>query len=87
LYQEEIVIPKTCQGYPWHVFLFPERTLMIMPTAKYMNVQQTANYLGCSVRTVERMMKRKMFPYRKVGRRIFIDPNEVEKGMEKHKRT
>jgi excisionase family DNA binding protein len=58
-----------------------------MAAKKYLNLQETAEYLGCSLTTIYRMMKRKMFPWRKVGRRIFIDPVEVEKALDKHKRA
>jgi excisionase family DNA binding protein len=41
-------------------------------------MQQCADYLGCSLSTVQKMIKKKLIPNKTIGRRVFIDQTELD---------
>jgi excisionase family DNA binding protein len=51
-------------------------------TPNYLNIAGAAQYLGCSKSTMERMLRHKLIPYRKVGRRVYINPDEMMRALE-----
>lgn len=44
--------------------------------------RDAAKVLGCTLRTVDNMMKRKQIPFYKVGHRIFFKQQEILKAMD-----
>jgi excisionase family DNA binding protein len=54
---------------------------MITFKSRYINMQQCADYLGCSLSTVQKMIKRKLIPNKKVGRRVFIDQSLLDESL------
>jgi Helix-turn-helix domain len=60
-------------------------TYSIMTTmqSRYFNMRESGDYMGCSLSTVQKLRKKKLLPYSKVGRRVFIDVDDIRSTLEK----
>jgi excisionase family DNA binding protein len=50
-------------------------------TPRYLSIEAAASYLSTTTDGVRGMLRDKRFPVSKIGARVFIDRNEIDKGM------
>jgi excisionase family DNA binding protein len=50
-------------------------------TARYLNLEQAAVYLSTTADGVRGMLRAKHFPARQIGKRVFIDRNDIDQAM------
>ena len=51
-------------------------------TPRYLNLEQAAVYLSTTPDGVRGMLRAKRFPARKIGSRVMIDRNDIDKAMD-----
>jgi excisionase family DNA binding protein len=49
---------------------------------RYLNLEQAAIYLSTTPDGVRGMLRAKRFPARQMGKRVFIDRNDIDRAME-----
>jgi excisionase family DNA binding protein len=47
--------------------------------------REIASHLKCNIRTVTKLMKRRILPFVKIGRIVRLDLDECDRAMEKYK--
>ena len=50
-------------------------------TPRYLNLDQAATYLSTTRDGVRGMLRAKHFPARQVGKRVFVDRNDIDAAM------
>jgi excisionase family DNA binding protein len=51
-------------------------------TPRYLNLEQAAVYLSTTPDGVRGMLRAKRFPARQIGKRVFVDRNDIDKAMD-----
>jgi excisionase family DNA binding protein len=62
----------------------PKATTTRMP-ARRLSVEQAAPILGVSVYMVRSLIRQRRVPYYRVGRRIVLDPGDLEQFLQTHR--
>ena len=50
-------------------------------TPRYLNLEQAAQYMSTTPDGVRGMLRAKRFPARQIGKRVFIDRNDIDNAM------
>lgn len=57
-------------------------TMPAVRAERWVTKQQLAAHLQCCPRTVNNLMRRRILPYRKIGRLLRFDPAECDRALE-----
>jgi excisionase family DNA binding protein len=60
---------------------------LVPKQSKFLNLEQAAEHLNCSLSTLRRMLRRKQLSYYQVGRKIYLDRTEIRKDLQSYRRA
>ncbi len=83
MFNEQFITELAKQLAPRLAALLPEPSSTM---ARYLNLNQAATYLSTTPAAVRGMLRAKLFPCHKLGSRVLIDKQDIDKAMDEARR-
>jgi hypothetical protein len=80
MFNDQFITELAKQLAPRLAALLPEPSSTVAP--RYLNLNQAAAYLSTTPAAVRGMLRAKLFPCRKLGSRVLIDKQDIDKAMD-----
>ena len=80
MFNDQIITELAKQLAPRLAALLPKPSQSVAP--RYLNLNQAASYMSTSPAAVRGMLRAKLFPCRKLGSRVLIDKQDIDRAMD-----